>query len=231
MINPYAAMSEYLNRLPEWIMAFAALWGVAEIVRGYFKLKKQERESQQKLEYFDRQLNELKRQTTQFEYQTKLMNENNKIMEHGIDNLTKILLSGLDSEEKKAEIEEQKLAIEEKKRMSEIQPFFEFENGVTHPQISGFTITLRNDGGTAINLRLECENDKDIVVFPLELNMRKKNKQKFEIKGRAKGKKNVNAATGEIKLEYEDIEGNPYKQIITKQGHAYRVGIPEAVEN
>ena len=77
--------------LPNWVMAGAATWTVFEIVRGYFGLKRQQKDNEQKVKYLDEQLNEFRRQTTQFEYQTTLMSESNKIMEKGIENLTKIL--------------------------------------------------------------------------------------------------------------------------------------------
>jgi hypothetical protein len=41
-------MKEFLSEaLPNWIMAIAAAWGVFEIIRGYFKLRRQQLENTQ----------------------------------------------------------------------------------------------------------------------------------------------------------------------------------------
>jgi hypothetical protein len=206
--------------LPNWIMALAAFWGVLEIVRGYFKLKKQQKENEQKIDFFNEQLNEFRKQTTQFEYQTTIMNENNKILENGIGNLIGILGKG-------QEAEEQKLEIERQRRIIEIRPNFVFSTGSSNPE--RFEIGLRNQGGTAGSFRIIDVSNETILVNPINEQRLIERGQEMRITGRPAPGQNANIASGQILLGFSDVDGNRYQQNIIKNYQGYQIGLPTLI--
>ena len=215
-------MNNFLTQvLPNWIMALAAFWGVFEIIRGYFKLKQQQRENEQKMDYFNEQLNEFRKQTTQFEYQTTIMNENNIIVDRGIENLLKILGRG-------QEAEEQRLEIERQRRINEIRPFFIFNRGLSNPR--EFSINLKNNGGTADGLRIIDVSKESISIYPITIDSVIEKGQELRITGSAKGEFNSNTVTGKILLGFTDVDGNQYQQNIIKNYQGYQIGLPKAIE-
>lgn len=210
--------------LPNWVMAGAATWTVFEIVRGYFGLKKQQKDNEQKVKYLDEQLNEFRRQTTQFEYQTTLMSESNKIIEKGIDNLTKIWGRGQDAEDAQREIERQR-------RILEIRPFFSPRSGQSSP--SGFGIKMINQGGTATKFRIIDVSNKTITVNPLQPDRIINKGEELEVSGKSNDPTtgfNSNLVTGQILLGFTDIDGNKYQQNIIKNYSGHQVGLPTKIE-
>lgn len=207
--------------LPNWIMAFAAVWGVFEIIRGYFKLKKQQKENEQKINYFNDQLNEFRKQTTQFEYQTTLMSENNLIFDKGIENLLKILGSG-------QKAKEQMLEIERQRRIGEIRPFFVFNKSLSNPR--EFSINLKNNGGTASDLRIIDVSTETLSIHSIKSEIVIEKGQELRITGNANGTFNSNTVTGQILLGYTDIDGTQYQQSIIKNYQGYQIGLPKAIE-
>jgi hypothetical protein len=77
--------------VPNWLMAIAALVSIFQIVRGYFELRKAQRENELKIAFQESQLAELQQQTKQFEFQTYLMSDNNRILERGLFDLAGII--------------------------------------------------------------------------------------------------------------------------------------------
>lgn len=217
-------MENFWNEtLPNWIMAIAATWGVFEIVRGYFRLRKQEKENEQKIKFFDDQLNEFRRQTTQFEYQTSLMSESNKIIEKGIENLTKILGRGQATEEAQIEIDKQR-------RILDIRPFFNSRSGHSSP--SDFGIRMINQGGAATNFRI-IDVSGPITANPLRLERVIDRGQELEVSGRstdASNGFNSNLVTGQILIGFTDIDGNKYQQNIIKNYSGHQIGVPIKIE-
>lgn len=210
--------------LPNWIMAAAAAWGAIELIRGYFKLKQQQKENEQRVNFLSDQLNEFKRQTTQFEYQTSLMSESNQIIEKGIDNLTKILGRGQEAEEERMEIERQR-------RILEIRPFFNPRSG--HSSQSDFGIKLTNQGGAATDFRIIAVSNNTITVSPIKKERTIEKGQELEISGRsnvAETNYNANLVSAQILLGYADIDGNKYQQNIIKNYNGHQVGLPTRVE-
>jgi len=208
--------------LPNWIMALAAAWGVFEIIRGYFKLRQQQKENEQKMSNFNDQLNEFRKQTTQFEYQTTLMSENNKILEKGIKDLVTNLVQSW-------ETEMQGLEIERLRRISEIRPFFVFHRGTSNP--NGFVINLSNDGGTATSLRIIDVSTGAFSIQPFKKNLIIQKGQTIEIIGFPNNKVNANLSSGQILIGFIDADGNQYQQNIVKDSNKYSVGLPIKIEN
>jgi hypothetical protein len=210
--------------LPNWIMAVAAAWGVFEIIRGYFKLKQQQIENEQKVKFLEEQLNEFRRQTTQFEFQTSIMSESNLIIEKGIDNLTKILGHGQEAEEKRLEIEIQR-------RSLDIRPFFNILFGHSNPK--EFSIKLINRGGTATDFRIIDTSNDLIKINNLRSDRIIEKGQELEISGKSNDAGtgyNSNLATGQFLLGYSDIDNNKYQQNIIKNYSGYQVGLPTRIE-
>lgn len=216
-------MREFINQgLPNWIMALAAAWGVFEIIRGYFRLQQQQKENEQKIIYFNDQLNEFRKQTTQFEYQTTIMSENNMIVDKGIENLLRILGSG-------QEAEKQRLEIERQRRIGEIRPFFVFNGSLSNPR--EFSINLKNNGGTATGLRIINVSTETISIHPINTESVIEKSQKLRIIGSPNGAFNSNTVTGQILLGYSDVDDNQYQQNIIKNYQGYQIGLPKTIEN
>lgn len=210
--------------LPNWIMAAAAAWGVFEIIRGYFKLRQKQIENEQKVKYLDNQLNEFRRQTTQFEFQTSLMSENNLIIEKGIDNLTKILGHGQVAEEQRLEIEKQR-------RSLDIRPFFNIMYGNSSPL--DFNVKLVNRGGTATDFRIIDISNGLIKINNLKRDRIIEKGQELEISGKSNDAGtgcNSNLVSGQFLLGYTDIENTKYQQNIIKNFSGYQVGLPTKIE-
>lgn len=216
-------METFWNQtLPNWIMALAAAWGIFEIIRGHFKLRKQQKENEQKIDFFNEQLNEFRKQTTQFEYQTSIMNENNKILENGIGNLIGILGKG-------QEAENQKLEIERPRRLIDIRPNFVFSTSSSNP--SRFEIGLRNHGGTASDFKIIDVSNETIRVDPINQQTIVERGQELRVMGRPAQGQNANLATGQILLGFSDIDGNEYQQNIIKNYHGFQIGLPNRIQN
>jgi len=212
----------WTEALPNWVMALAAAWGVYEIIRGHYKLRRQQNENEQKINYLNDQLNELRKQTTQFEYQTKLMNENNGILERGIENLTGILGQG-------QEAEEQRLEIDRQRRIIEIRPFFVFAGGSSNP--GHFSIRLRNQGGTATNFRVLDQSNETLSTLPLNAERIVQRGQELEVVGRPAPGQNANLLSGHILLGFVDEDENQYQQNIIRNSGSVQIGLPTLVEN
>lgn len=207
----------WTQTLPNWIMALAAAWGVFEIIRGYFKLRQQQRDNEQKVKFLDEQLNEFRKQTTQFEYQTTIMSENNKILEQGIENLIKILSQSQEAQEQQAELERQR-------RLIEIRPYFVFSTSLSN--MNEFSIGLKNQGGTATNFRIIDVSTNSIKVNPLKRDTVTERGQEININAQAGQGHNANITSGQILLGFSDIDGNEYQQNIIKNYGGFQVGLP-----
>jgi len=216
-------MENFWNQtVPNWTMAIAALWGVFEIIRGYFKLRRQQKDNERDVERLDEELNEIRKQTTQFEYQTSIMSENNRILENGIENLIGILGHGQEAEEQRIEIERQR-------RIIDIRPNFVFSGSSSNP--TSFRMRLRNQGSTASTLRLIDVSNDSIIVNPLNENAEIERGQDLQVTGRPGQGYNANLATGQILIGYTDIDGNQYQQNIIKNRGGYQIGLPEMAVN
>ncbi|MFN8312161.1 MAG: hypothetical protein U0289_05100 [Cyclobacteriaceae bacterium] len=211
----------WTEALPNWIMAVAAAWGAFEVIRGYFKLKQQQKDSEQKVKFLDDQLNEFRKQTTQFEYQTTIMSENNKILEKGIENLVGILSKSQEAQEQQADLERQR-------RIIEIRPYFAFSTASSNP--NEFEIKLRNQGGAATNFRIIDTSANTLLVNPLRRETITERGQETVISGRPAPGQNANLATGQILLGFTDADGNEYQQNIIKNYSGFQVGVPTRIQ-
>lgn len=212
-------MKEFLTEaLPNWIMAIAAAWGVFEIIRGYFKLRRQQLENTQNLNYLNEQVNEARKQTAQFEYHTNLMDENNKILEKGIAEILMYL-----TQTQKVEV--QGLEFEKLRRVNEIRPVFVFVRAITNPR--GFVITMKNKGQSATSMNIISTSTDDFTVHRIKSGPIIENDQNIEIVASSNHNINSNLSSIQILIGFQDIDGNQYHQNVIKEVNKYRIQPPQ----
>ena len=212
--------------ITDWIQAIGVLLGVPSVVWGVVSLFKKDKEQERKiasLENIAREQNDiviqLKAQADQMilqseyqRYQSSLMLDSNKLLEKQLEIQTNAFLH-------EKNIEEQKIALEEKKRLNEIKPYFITNSSGS--STNDFFVYLNNKGGEAINLRIEEIRAEHIHLNPLKANFRVDKGDRFEIRGRVNTQTFVNGnnVSFEIKLIYEDIDNNIYYQEIKRMNN------------
>ncbi len=221
--------------ITDWINSIAALIGIPIVVWGIIKLFIKDKNQERKLSSLEKlavsqdemikkmteQINELSKQTSEYQFQSELMKESNNLISKQIELQNDIFLHNKG-------IEDKKLEIQEIKRRSDIKPHF-INNGSSNNS-SKILIKLKNKGNTGRNLSLnkicgefitfrivnpeaEIDNGKDIEI-------------KANITSSERYQDNANRYY-EIDLLYEDIDGNKYKQKIENRG----IGNPELIKN
>lgn len=223
--------------ITDWINSFAALLGVPLVVWGIVQLFLKNKSQDRKLTSLENlaksqndvvlkmseQIQELSMQTSEFQFQSELMKESNLLIQKQIELQNDMYLHSKISEEKKYELQR----IE---RISKIKPHFVFSGSNSSP--SGFTVKLLNKGQTARKLSLQQIDNEFAKFSPIDENKEYDNNQKIEISGYADSSKtfyNSNQVPFSIELFFEDIDGNKYKQRVTKDGN-YRITAPEQIE-
>ncbi len=166
------------------------------------------------------QINELAKQTSEYQYQSVLMKESNNLISNRIELQNDIFLHNKG-------VEEKKLEIQEIKRLSEIKPHFINIGGGSDP--SNISIRLKNKGATAINLTLNKIRGEFITFQKSNPETEIDNGKNIEIKGNifSSGRNQDNGNRDyELELTYEDIDGNKYKQKIENR----KTGNPELIK-
>ena len=163
------------------------------------------------------QINELAKQTSEYQFQSVLMKESNSLISKQIELQNDIFLHNKG-------IEEKKLEIQEIKRLSEIKPHFTNNGG--SGSSSNILINLKNKGYTARNLKLNKIRGEFMRFEQLNSEAEIDNGKSIEIKANIteSGRHLDNGNRDyEIELLYEDIDGNKYKQKIENR----KIGNPE----
>ncbi len=205
--------------ITDWITAVAALFGIGPIIWGLVKLFLKDKEKEERLKFVQEQLNELKRQTSEFQYQSVLMQEANELLEKQIGMQTEMYLQTKNVEQKKLEIENQK-------RIAETKPHFIFQTASSSPD--RFDLKLRNKGATAESIKIH-EASEFLRMFPLRDNLRADHGQVIEVGGAADPTKtyfNSNQVTGQILLSYKDVDKREYFQNIKKTSSGVNIEPP-----
>ena len=208
----------------DWISAIGTLLGVPTILWGIINLfrKNKELESQVKSlanlarsqndisNKMNDEIQELSRQTSEFQFQTIYMKEANEIAKKHLEIIIEQFLQNKTTTKKQVELQQLE-------RLSKIKPHFTFSGGMSTPK--DFTITLLNKGNTAKNIELEQVDNELAKFYPLDKSQEIENNQKLEIKGHADFEKtffNSNQVPYDIELLYKDEDGNRYKQKLSK---------------
>jgi hypothetical protein len=213
--------------ITDWINAIAALLGIPALLFGIGRLFIKDKEKQRQLNSLDslansqtRSIEELTKQTSEFQYHSELMKESNELLAKQIELQNEIFLH-------QQVTAEQKLELESRKRKSEIKPYFIFEGASSDP--NGFNIRLLNKGKTAKQVYLEQIDDKQAQIRQLDNKKEYEQNTKLEIIGSADSSKtslNSNQVSFDLILFYTDIDGNRYKQQVTRRQHGFNVAIP-----
>ena len=220
--------------ITDWINSIASLVGVPIVLGGIYKLFIKDKNQERKLSSLEKlavsqddmikkmteQINELSKQTSEYQYQSELMQESNGLIGKQIDLQNDIFLHNKGVEDKKLEI--QKI-----KRLSEIKPHFINNGGGSNS--SNISITLKNKGKTAKNISLKKIHGEFINFQKLNSEIEIDNGKNIEIKGNitpsGRNQNNGNRVY-EIELTYENVDGNKYKQKIENR----KIGNPELIK-
>jgi len=221
--------------ITDWISAISSGLGIPLIIWGIIKIFKKDKSQERKINSLENlaisqneminklteQIDELSKQTAEFQFQSQLMKESNVLLSKQIELQNNIFLHDKGIEEKKLEI--QKI-----KRLGDIKPHF-INNGSSSNSLN-LVINLRNKGNTAKNLILNKVRGEFLNFGQLNPDAEIDTGKNIEIKANVtpSGKNHDNGNRDyEIELLYEDIDGNKYRQTIENQ----KVGNPEIIEN
>ncbi|PTN09718.1 hypothetical protein [Mangrovibacterium marinum] len=220
--------------IPDWISAASSFLSIPIIIWGIVKIFKKDKNQERKINSLENlaisqdemikkmteQINELAKQTSEYQFQSVLMKESNSLISKQIELQNDIFLHNKG-------IEEKKLEIQEIKRLSEIKPHFTNNGG--SGSSSNFLINLKNKGFTARNLRLNKIRGEFIIFEKLNPEVEIDSGKNIEIKANItpSGRNQDNGNRDyEIELLFEDIDGNKYKQKIENR----KIGNPELIK-
>lgn len=204
----------------------AAIWGIFKL---FIKDKNKEKQinsleniaisQNAALGKMKEQINELSKQTSQFEYQSLLFKEGNDLLKEQIKIQTDALLS--DKDHKAAYLE-----LEKKKRKSEIRPFFKPNGG--HAGGTGFSLPFINFGGRAYFEGIEEINTSNITIMPQSKVQKVIEKSSnYDFLAKANGNNLGHNVPFEVNLLFHDEDGNKYIQNIKGLGLGAKIETPE----
>ena len=114
-------------------------------------------------------------------------------------------------------------------RRSEIRPQFKFAGATTNS--NEFNIKLLNEGECAKHLQVK--ENKNVHLSFLDPNKEYNNRQKIELKGTFDSLNPVpdsKQISFSLELSFDDIDGNTYKQLLTKIGLNYPITNPKLIK-
>jgi len=220
--------------IPDWISAISSFLGIPLIIWGIIKIFKKDKAQERKLTALENlavsqnevinkmteEINELAKQTSEYQYQSSLMEQSNKLIGKQIEIQNDIFLHNKVTEQRKQELQE----IE---RMNKVKPHFTFTMG-TSSSIN-MMIKLKNKGATAKKLRIEKIGGDFIQFRNLKFEDDIENGKIIEISANinsnAPGFNNLQRAY-ELELFFEDIDGRAYKQRLINN----RINNPEKID-
>lgn len=220
--------------ITDWISSIAAAIGVPLALWSFVKLITRDEDKQKQLaalkEIAENQTNissrlqdqveQLTRQTGEFQYQSTLMFDSNQLLEKQVQVLNDFFLQ-------KQSTEQVRLALERQKRLLEIKPHFIFNGGGSTPE--SFELRLQNKGGTAQQISIEQTNSEYANFSDINQCATIEKGQVLTIRGWANAGKtywNGNTVNFEVNLSYTDVDHNQYFQRIVRQYHNYTIDNP-----
>lgn len=210
-------------KLTDWAQGIAAFIAVPAAIITFFKLIRRDKDQQLQIEALTEIMLETQKQTQQFEYQTILMRESNEILKEQLTIISSSLKQ--DNNFKEALYE-----LENRKRKSEIKPYFIYAGSVGMGSLGSYEIKLKNIGKTAYLKNIIVFEDC-LIDFYKQFDEDKMVNQNEEIKVSGTIRNNeysVNNVDFKFRLEFVDIENNLYGQSISRiNGGSYKIGIPE----
>jgi hypothetical protein len=152
------------------------------------------------------QIIELSRQTSEYQYQSELMKDTNKLISKQIDVQNQIFIHNRISEEKNLELQKTE-------RINQIKPRFVYAR--TDSSSNKMTLYLKNKGNIAKKLKLEKIEGQSINFLGLSSETELEQNNTLEIIGNISsvGRDSDNGnRLYTVDLFFEDIDGNKYKQ-------------------
>lgn len=203
----------------DWITSVGVVLGVPATIYGIFKLFLKDKDKEERLRIAESQVNELRKQTSQFELQTGLMAEANALLAQQLRMQTEIFAETKTKEEAKAEYEKQK-------RKNDIKPRFAFHGASGSGK--DFTLKLVNQGGNSEHVQVESLNAEIFSMASLPANTIIESGHQLVVRGVANNNQPAMAsqAHGKIALSFTDIDGIKYVQEITKSYNGFQVANP-----
>ncbi|MGB4398039.1 MAG: hypothetical protein WBJ10_01625 [Daejeonella sp.] len=208
-------MSE--SSVTDWVSAVGVLIAAPSAIFAMFKLGRKDKELERKLNSLETiagQQAEIAKQmivqSGQMQYQSSLMAGSNKLLEEQIQ-------IQIDNFIHHKNITERALELENKKRISEIRPFFVTDGGFSSN--SGFQIEFLNKGGDATDVTLELTDGEFVQLTPLASNLKVNNGKKFILNGSARLDRTYftnNMVPFDIQLTFKDVDGNDYSQKVQR---------------
>lgn len=168
------------------------------------------------------QVEELSKQTIQFEYQSIIMKEGNDLLSEQIKLQSDALLNQI-------EYQEDSLEHAKKVRKFNIRPFFVNNGGGADGSSKRFQIKLKNNGQTAKILKIEeIKNERVTISFPNRTvqNSEIKSGQVLVISGAVDENVYLHNNSYHVKLHYQDIDENIYFQTIKGKGMSFSLENP-----
>lgn len=229
-------LEEHKPLITDWFIACGALagiplafWGIITLFirdrnkeRHLTALENMSNSQSQILNKMQEQIEELSKQTAQFQYQSYMMGEANKLFEKQIEvQITQF--------EHTKTINIKKAELDDLKRRESIKPYLIIDEAPSGPQ--GFSIDILNKGQDAFNLKLVPVNFDFIspIGFPPNANL--KGKELVKLFGHIdpyKTSYSNNQVPFEGQIEYFDVDGNYYQQNIKRESNG-RVTIGDPI--
>lgn len=220
--------------ITDWISSIGTLIGIPTAAWGIIKLFRKNKEQERKINSLEslanaqndvvlkmnEQVEELSRQTSEFQYQSELMKEFNEMTRLSFEIQNKNYL-------KTAETEAEKLELQKLERFSAIKPHFIFSGGKSNP--TGFSVSLLNKGYTAKNLSIKQIGNEFATFRQIDNSKEFDKNDKLVIDGNANSSKthfNSNQVPFEIEISFSDIDGNNYQQVLSRRNNSYKISYP-----
>lgn len=217
--------------ITDWISALGTLAGVPLAILGFIFLFVKDKNKEKQLSSLERlansqdelirkmqmQVDQLYTQTIQFQYQSNLMLDHNKLIEKQIEIQTEANLNTMSLEEKK-------MAFEKQKRLVEIKPHFFVMDG--NREGYTFKLSMVNQGHEAHNIDVRIVNSLDMTNARLDTHFVRNNDYlniTFDVREIKQAKEYLLG----IELNYTDSDRNAYYQYIDLENKHYTLTVPE----
>lgn len=227
----------YLLNAPlitDWISSIASIIGIPLALWSFLKLVTKDKDKQWQLNSLSEmaknqndinlqlkdQVIQLTKQTGEFQYQSTLMFESNKLLEKQVQILNDYFVDRQISEKAKQDLERQK-------RLLEIKPHFIFNNSVSNPAY--FELKLKNKGSKANDCLIERTDSEFVTLQDINPKSVIENEEILTISGCPNINKTYltgNTVNFGFKLLYKDVDGNEYFQNIVRQYQKYIIDSP-----
>ncbi|MGD1894373.1 MAG: hypothetical protein ACFB15_27715 [Cyclobacteriaceae bacterium] len=219
-------------KITDWISSIGTLLGIPTVIYGIFRLFVKNKDQEKKLNALESlaqsqalQIQELARQTSEYQYHSELMRESNEIFKDQVNIQNQVFLHNRVTDK-------QIIELQKKERRLSIKPHF--VSAGMFSNVDKFDIHLKNKGKTAKNLRLEQIGEELARIRKLDSTKEYDQNQKLEFSGRSDSTRtelNSKQVPFNIIIHFEDIDGNRYEQRLTRQQHKIDISEPKLIEN